>query len=91
MNKEGRELINKWKGTVEELQTGLQDLHSDVEELAEGERGKYDNMPESLQSSDRGEAMNAAAEALEAAVSEIQTAIDSLDSVLGQLGEAEGE
>lgn len=52
---------------------------SDIEELKDEEEEKYDNLPESIQCSEKGETMQAAAEALENASSSIQEALDSLE------------
>ena len=89
MNKEGREAVAKLKGEIEEVQETLSNLQSAVDDLAEEERTKYENLPESLQGSERGEAMDAAATALEDAASELQDAVNAAESAALKLGEIE--
>ncbi len=59
----------------------LGDLAAEVRGLGEEEREYYDNMPESIQSGEKGERADDVAQMLEEAA-------DSLDEVLGQLEEA---
>lgn len=50
--------------------------------VAEGEREAYDNLPESLQYSERGERMEECAEAIEYVSSELTDQIDSLNDAI---------
>lgn len=60
--------------TLEEIREALDGLMLQVDELAEAEQEAFDNLPESLQETERGEAM--------------QAAIDNLDSLRNSLEEA---
>jgi hypothetical protein len=72
MNNVRREAINKIVGHID-------DLKFQIEFLVEEEQEAYDNMPESLQNGDRGEAAQAAISALEYAVSNIEDAVSNLE------------
>lgn len=72
MNKKQREQIEKWIDSINEIREG-------VESMQEEEQYKLDNMPESLQESERGEQMQNGIENLEAAASSLEEAIDSLN------------
>lgn len=74
MNNERRKEIEKARGLIEEAKAILINAQAD-EETA------YDNMPESMQGSERGEKVQAAADTL-------QTAVDSLEEVDSNLEEA---
>ena len=73
MNKERRTKISKIINDIENIKTNLQDVLSD-EEFA------FDNMPENLQSSMRGEESEEAIECM-------NEAIDALDEALSQLND----
>ena len=74
MNKQQREQLNALYSEVESIKDKLKAVASD-------EREKYDNLNEGLQASERGQAMEAAADALDSAVSD-------LENVLGNIEEA---
>jgi len=71
MNKERRK---KLQNIVERLEA----VKSDLENVTDEEQTAYDNMPESLQETDRGDAMQEAIEAMESARDSIEEAIDSV-------------
>ena len=73
MNKERRALIDKALDT-------LGDLRSDVESIRDAEQDAYDNMPEGLQSSDRGERAQEAGDSLDNAISNLEEAFSELES-----------
>lgn len=73
MNKTQRNQIEKWIESINEIKEG-------VESMQEEEEEKFDNMPESLQESERGEQMQNGIENLEAAALSLEEAIDSLNS-----------
>jgi len=56
----------------------LSDVHTELEEMAENEQEKYDNLPEGIQESERGEEMLEVAELLQEKVDELSDIIDSL-------------
>lgn len=70
----------KDRKTANEHISTLEGMHAALEELAGNEREKFDNMSEGLQASERGQAIEAAADELENAVNAIQEAIDALNN-----------
>jgi len=75
MNKERR----KWLG---EVQDKLMDAQAEIEEIKDEEECAYDNLPEGIQDSERGEAMQDAIETLESVYDNIQDAIDNISELL---------
>lgn len=65
------------------------DLMSEVQTLLDEEQEAYDNMPESLQDGDRGQAAQAAIEQMQAAVDALSAAHDSLAEAVSALEEAQ--
>lgn len=74
MNKARRKELRR---IVEELST----LREDLDAVASEEREAYDNLPESLQESDRGCTMEEAADELDDICSEIEELKDRVQSV----------
>jgi predicted nucleic acid-binding Zn-ribbon protein len=77
MNQARRNVINNQIST-------LQDVESQLTDVLEGEQDAYDNMPESLQGGERGEAMQEAINQLEEAMEAIRNACDALSEALSQ-------
>ena len=75
MNNERRATLKK---AIDHLNDGL----ALVEEVNQEEADAYDNMPEGLQSSDRGETMSENLDRIDEAQSELQSIIHSLEQVL---------
>lgn len=75
MNKARRKAIEKISDKLEELQAELQMLKDEEEEA-------YDNLPESLQEGEKGDAMQEAIEYLENADSFIEDAKDALNDAV---------
>lgn len=72
MNAAGRKRL---EGLVERLTA----IKGELEEMAQDERDKFDNLPDSLQTSASGQAFETAAEALETAAEacdEVEAAVD---------------
>lgn len=66
---EGANTMNKARRSrIADVQTQLEALKQDIDDILAEEQEAYDNMPESLQNSERGEAMQEAIDALESAV-----------------------
>ena len=61
---------------IDKMQQDVASMANDLEMLADEEDEKYDNMPESLQDSERGEAMYEAAENLHDASAELDGMFD---------------
>lgn len=74
MNKNDRKELQDYVEQLEGIQCAL-------EEMQENEQCKLDNMPESLQESERGEAMQEAIETLESAANSLEEAIDYLNGI----------
>ena len=77
MNKQNRKDIEKLIEKLDEVKT-------DLEFMQEDEESKYDNLPEGIQDSERGDAMQEAIEYLGYAVDSIDEAIDNLQTVVDQ-------
>lgn len=60
----------------------IEDAIAILDSVAEEEREAYDNLPESLQYSERGERMEECAEAIEYVSSELTDQIDSLNNAI---------
>ena len=73
MNKIGRKQI-------EAIINKLESLRDEIETLKDEEQEKYDNLPDSLQDSERGETFTDN-------VDNMETAYDSLDEAIGYLQE----
>lgn len=58
------------------------DLQTALEELKDEEQECYDNLPESLQDSERGEAMTEAVDIMDVVYDNIQEAIDNLSELV---------
>ena len=76
MNKEDRKSLRHIVELLEEALSGL-------EEMAETEGEKFDNMPEGLQEGERGQAIYEAAECLEEQAGSLQDIIDALGEHAG--------
>ncbi len=87
MNKNRRAEINKAIALLEQIKGPLEDAKSIIESAADEEREYYDNMPENMQSGERGEQASAAADALE----EVKYAFDEvdIDDLIGKPNEAQ--
>lgn len=75
MNKKG-------KKQIEEIITGLEGYKSQIENLQNEEEEKFDNMPEGLQESERGEVMQDAIDNLSSAADGIEESIGCLQEIL---------
>lgn len=75
MNKQNRKKLQGYVDSLEEIK-------SNIETMMEDETEKLDNMPEGLQESERGEAMQEAIDNLESASSSLEEAIDYLNEIL---------
>lgn len=62
----------------------LENLREDLDAVASEEREAYDNLPESLQESDRGCAMEEAADELEDICSELEELRQRIESVVDE-------
>ena len=70
------------RNTLEQISETIGELIAQAEELLEQETEAYDNLPESIQNSDRGESMQTAINALESMQSSLEEAADCIDDIL---------
>ena len=75
MNKQRRKELEK-------IQTKLSEAYTDLETIRDEEEEAYDNLPENIQDSERGEVMQDAISTLEDALNSIEEAIDYLNDIL---------
>lgn len=75
MNKQRRKELNEIINKLSELWDDLESLKSEEEEC-------YDNMPENLQYSEKGERIEAVVESLNDALDSIDNAIDSINEAI---------
>ena len=75
MNKQRR----KW---LSDVITKLEEAKTDIESIAEEEREAYDNLPEGIQESDRGDVMYENADNLDQAASDLDDLISNLNEII---------
>jgi hypothetical protein len=75
MNNAQRKLLAIAMDKLRTAQQAIADISGDIEAIRDEEQDKYDNMPESLQSGDKGERMNEGIEHL----TSLLDAIESFD------------
>lgn len=68
--------------SIQEVIDQLTDLQSTVENLKDEEQEAYDNLPENLQGSERGEAMSEAADNLDSAYNSIDEVLEYLNAAI---------
>lgn len=76
MNKNRRKRLQEIKDT-------LLDLITDMEKIRDEEQEAYENMPESVQSGEKGEKMDAAIENMDAACSSLEEVGDYIEEAMG--------
>lgn len=86
MNNDRRKQIDKAIGLLQQLAPLLDEAKSLVEDIATGEREYYDNMPENMQNSDKGQDADTAASSLEEAQSSLEEL--DIDDIVSKLEEA---
>ena len=96
MNKERRKAIDKLIGEIQWIENKMtalvQEMQEGVECINSDEQDAFDNMPESLQYAEKGEAAQEAIYNLEYAENEIESWVsdisDKADEIIGYLEEA---
>lgn len=73
---------NKRRKTIGLVINSLENLSADLEGVAQEESDAYENMPESLQQSDRGSNIEDNIYNLEDCISQINDVIDTLSSMI---------
>ena len=76
MNAKDRKKVGEW---IENLSK----VKSEIEDMQQEQQDKYDNMPEGLQDSEKGEALEEAANTLEEVSDSVGSAIESLQEIAG--------
>ena len=64
---------------IAEVRDILESANSNLEVIRDEEQESFDNLPEGIQASERGERMYECIECLEAAIDNLSEAIDNLD------------
>lgn len=72
MNKDRRKHIAEIVANLETVKETLSGLASDIETIREEEQEYFDNMPESFQMGEKGQAAEAAIDALDSAHSDLE-------------------
>ena len=77
--------MNKERRTkLQSIADKISDLRDEIRELCEEEQGAFDNLPDSIQGSSKGGAM-------EAAVQNMDDAADGLEHVIDELQDAQSQ
>lgn len=71
---------NTRRKAIQNIMDKLEELMEEIEAIKDEEQEAYDNLPESLQNSERGEAMDSAVYNLDDAAENVQLVIDALES-----------
>lgn len=71
---------NTRRKAIQNIMDKLEELMEEIEAIKDEEQDAYDNLPESLQNSERGEAMESAVYNLDDAAENVQLVIDALES-----------
>lgn len=87
MNAAQRKELAEINEKLSELMAEAEALKSRVEDIAATERDKFDNMPEGLQESERGQKIGEAADSLDEVVDYLSTMIYDLDVAQIQISE----
>lgn len=69
---------------IQALINSLEEIKYQIEELKEQEEEAFDNLPESIQYSEKGEAMESAIDYLDSAALDIENVTDNLQSATEQ-------
>lgn len=83
MNKQRRKAIEHLRNRLDGLKLAVGELRNEVEALRDDEQEYYDNMPQSFQDGEKGQAA-------EAAVSSFDEALSAMDEIESQIGETDG-
>lgn len=76
MNKQNRKELQGYVDSLDEIKCA-------IEQMQCGEEEKFDNLPEGIQESERGDKFQEAIENLESSSSSIEEAIDYLNEIIG--------
>lgn len=71
---------NNRRKTIQGIRDSIIDLQTKLEEVQSEEQDAYDNLPESLQNSEKGQVMYDALDNIESAISSLNEAMEYLDN-----------
>ena len=70
------------RGRIEKVANLLEELRGELESVKDEEQSAYNNMPESLQGSERGDSMQDAIDALDDINTDFESLIESVNELL---------
>lgn len=91
MNDARRKELKKAVSLIDDAKEKLLEARGIVDIARDEEQDAYDNLPESLQESEKGEAINDNIDRLDEAVYELESVDDTLDEQIGAINETIGE
>lgn len=92
MNAERRKRIDAVIESINKIKDQLVDIRCEISDIKDGEEEAMNNLPESMQDGDRGQAMQDAIDAIDEAYSAIMDdSIIDLDEAVSRLEAAKGE
>lgn len=71
---------NNRRKAIQGIRDSIIDLQMELEELQSEEQEAYDNLPESLQDSEKGQVMYEALDNIESGISSLNEAVEYLDN-----------
>ena len=90
MNNARRTALNRIKGRLDDIRIELEEQKDLLDNVHEEEQEAFDNLPESLQESERGGTMQEALDSLEeilenldSCASEIEDAVSTIEEIVG--------
>lgn len=76
--------MNKWlRNDLMKISEQVEELSSDIERIRDGEEEKLDNMPESLQDSNKAEAFQEVIDFLDDALTSMTEACEAITNAVG--------
>lgn len=73
---------NNRRKQIKEILERVEKAYNDLEALAEEEREAFENLPEGIQDSERGQTIEGYADAIEYAYGDLETVKDQLTAIL---------
>lgn len=73
---------NELRKRITGIQHNIEKQKDELQEILEIEQDKFDNMPEGLQDSEKGEKMQEGIDNLETSIGELESAVECLNEVL---------
>lgn len=85
MNNAQRKELRSLIEDAQRARATLEELNMAIANIKDQEQEKFDNMPEGLQQSDQGQAIEECAQAMDEQCDNIESAISDIDSALSEL------